>query len=116
MSFKSLQKQVDRWVSQFKDPYWQPHDILARLTEEMGELARQINIKFGPKKNDTIQNESSIDEELADILFSVICLANSLKIDLDKTFESLIENKCYGRDNFRFERSDKKKMGNNLMD
>ena len=50
MPLKDIQKQVDEWAKQFKFPYWKPHEILARLTEETGELAREINHIYGPKK------------------------------------------------------------------
>ena len=50
MSLKKIQKEVDTWASQYKTGYWKPHEILARLTEEVGELAREINHVYGPKK------------------------------------------------------------------
>ena len=52
MPLKDIQKQVDEWAKQFKIPYWKPHEILARLTEETGELAREINHIYGPKKKE----------------------------------------------------------------
>lgn len=104
MSLKSIQKQVDRWVKQYKIPYWKPHEILTRLFEESGELAREINHRFGPKKKKSGEKEQEIGEEIADIIFTLCCLANSQRIDLDKMFRKTM-NKCYERDNNRFKKN-----------
>jgi len=50
MSMRSVQKQVDEWVNQYTEGYSKPLEILARLVEETGEVAREINHQFGPKK------------------------------------------------------------------
>lgn len=100
---KDIQKQVDEWVQQYKVPYWRPHEILARLMEEVGELGREINHKFGPKKKKTNKNVNSIKEELGDIVFTICCIANSLNIDLDDSFSNTI-NKYNKRDKNRFEK------------
>ena len=98
------QKQVDEWVNQYKIGYWKPHEIFTRLGEEVGELAREINHKFGPKKKKASEdNTVDIGDEMADIIFTIICLANSQNIDLDKHFKRVID-KCYGRDKDRYEK------------
>lgn len=57
MPLKNYQKQVDQWTSQFKVPYWKPHEITVRLMEEVGELAREVNHRFGPKtKKSTLRS------------------------------------------------------------
>ena len=76
MPLKELQKQVNDWVSQYKIGYWQPHKILARSTEEIGELAREINHIWGPKKKKQTENKKEIADEMANIIFTLICLAN----------------------------------------
>jgi len=103
MSLKIVQKQVDEWTSQFKVQYWQPHEILARLVEEVGELAREINDQFGPKKKKAKEDKKEIGEEMADIIFTLACLANSLKIDLDEAFEKMM-SKYQERDKDRYEK------------
>jgi len=103
MSLKQIQEQVDKWTAQFKPQYWQPHEILARLMEETGELAREINHLFGPKKKKSSEDEGDLGEEIADIIFTLCCLANSKGIDLDKEFKKVID-KCYGRDKDRYEK------------
>ncbi len=100
---KEVQKQVDQWTQQFKVPYWQPLEIMARLTEEVGELAREINHRFGPKKKKSSEDVKEVNDEIGDIIFTLTCLANSLNIDLEKGF-SRVMDKCYGRDNNRYEK------------
>lgn len=98
-----MQKQVDAWVSQYKVGYFKPLEILARLVEEVGELARELNHRFGPKKKKPSEETKEIGDEISDILFTLACLANSLNIDLDKAFKRTMD-KYYGRDDNRFER------------
>ena len=84
-------------------PNWQPHEILARLVEEVGELAREINALYGPKKKKPTEETKELVDEMADVLFTLICLANSKGIDLDEGFKHTMD-KCYGRDNERYEK------------
>jgi len=91
MSFRDAQQAVDRWIGQYKEGYFPPLTILARLTEEVGELAREINHRFGAKPKKASEAEGSLALELADIMFVVICLANSQGIDLDEAFEQMLE-------------------------
>ena len=103
MSLKEIQTQVDAWAQQFKVPYFQPLEIMVRLTEETGELAREINHCFGPKKKKSSEEVREIGDELGDIIFTVVVMANKLNIDLDDIF-SRVMDKCYGRDNNRYEK------------
>ena len=90
MSFHEAQQTVDRWIGQYKEGYFPPLTNLARLTEEVGELAREINHRFGEKTKKTGEPEGSVAMELADILFVVMCLANSQHIDLDQAFRDMM--------------------------
>ncbi|MEK6807588.1 MAG: nucleotide pyrophosphohydrolase [Nanoarchaeota archaeon] len=101
MPLKEIQKQVDDWVKQYKIEYFKPLEILARLTEETGELARELNHRFGPKKKKATEEIKEVGDEIGDIIFTLACLANSLKIDLDESF-SRVMDKCYGRDKDRY--------------
>lgn len=101
MSLKNYQEAVDTWVREYTSGYWTPHEILARLTEEVGEVARVINHEYGPKKKKSAEPAQDVGEELADILFASICLANSLHIDLDESFQKVMD-KVYRRDSNRF--------------
>lgn len=91
MSFRAAQDAVDRWVGQFEEGYFPPLTNLARLTEEVGELAREINHRFGGKTKKPGEPDGSLALELGDILFVVICLANSQRIDLDQAFAQVME-------------------------
>ena len=103
MSLKQNQKDVDKWIGQYKLGYFNPLEILARLTEEVGEVARELNHRFGPKKKKDTEASAHLDEELADVIYTVICLANSQKIDLDKAWKKMMK-KLYTRDDKRWEK------------
>lgn len=103
MSFRDAQAAVDRWIGQYEEGYFPPLTNLARLTEETGELAREINHRFGEKTKKPHEPEGSIAMELADILFVVICLANSQQIDLDDAFAAMMA-KVTSRDADRWTR------------
>jgi len=105
MELKEAQERVDELIGQFEEGYWPPLVNLARLVEEVGELARLINHEYGakPKKDDEPHQEMA--EELADILFVLIAIANEQGIDLDAALEGVLE-KYRARDSRRFERKD----------
>lgn len=103
MSFRDAQQAVDRWVGQFEEGYFPPLANVARLAEEVGELAREVNHQFGPKKKKADESPGSIPMELADILFVVICIANSQQIDLDVAFTQMMA-KVTSRDAGRWTR------------
>jgi NTP pyrophosphatase (non-canonical NTP hydrolase) len=103
MSFRDAQSAVDRWISQYEAGYFSPLTNLARLTEEVGEVAREINHRFGQKTKKKGEPEGSIAMELADVLFVVVCIANSQKIDLDQAFDAMMA-KVTSRDADRWTR------------
>lgn len=78
------QTKIDRWIVTH-GRYWAPLSQLARLTEEVGELAREVNLTYGEKPRATKDRDGSLAAELGDVLFIVIALANSLGIDLQET-------------------------------
>lgn len=102
---KKMQQEVDQYIGQFKTGYFSPLGQLARLTEEVGELAREINHHYGEKQKKETEAAKEMEEELGDILFVIISLANSLDIDLSEAFEQVMQ-KFNSRDTFRFERKD----------
>lgn len=103
MKISEAQQAVDAYVGQFKEGYWPPLTNLARLIEEVGELARELNHRYGhkPKKKD--EPEQDLGMELADILFVIIAIANEQKIDLDAAFKAVLE-KYQVRDRDRWTR------------
>ena len=100
---KKIQKEVDEWVNQHKIGYFKPLEIIARLTEETGELAREVNHRFGPKKKKNTEDKKEIEDEIGDIIFTLTCLSNSLDLDMDRGFESVM-NKLNTRDKDRWEK------------
>lgn len=91
LSLAQIQKAVDAWIGQWEEGYWSPLSNLARLTEEVGELAREINHAHGEKPKKDSEAAGRIGEELADILFVVVTLANSLEIDLTEELQQVLE-------------------------
>lgn len=103
MALKEIQKKIDKWVSQYTTGYWAPLEMLARLTEETGELARELNHRYGPKKKKESEENKEIADEIADIIFTIGCIANSLNLDLDKAFQRVMD-KLNNRDKNRWKR------------
>lgn len=101
MSLTEAQRRVDAWISGFEEVYFHPLTNLARLTEEVGELAREINHRFGQKTKKQEEPEGDIAMEMADILFVLICMANREGIDLQAAFERMME-KVETRDRTRW--------------
>jgi NTP pyrophosphatase (non-canonical NTP hydrolase) len=90
MSFAPIQQEVDEWISQFEEGYFPPLPMLARLTEEVGELARVLMHRYGGKKPKEGEAAGDAGEEIADAIFVLVCLANSLEIDLDDAFAAMM--------------------------
>lgn len=102
-SLQDIQSEVDTYISQFKEGYFSPLSMLARLTEELGELAREVNHFYGekPKKHD--ESPKTIEEELGDLLFVIVCFANSLHINLEEAHDYVMK-KFNTRDKDRWTR------------
>ncbi len=105
MELKEAQARVDAWIGQFEEGYWPPLANLARLTEEVGELARLMNHRFGPKKKKTSEDDQELGEELADILFVLRVIANEQGIDMATELDGVLE-KYRLRDSDRWVRKD----------
>jgi NTP pyrophosphatase (non-canonical NTP hydrolase) len=103
MSMHDHQQRVDRWISQFEEGYFHPLTNLARLTEEVGEFAREVNHRFGQKPKKPEEADADLAMEMADILFVLICMANREGIDLDAAFDRMM-HKVETRDANRWTR------------
>lgn len=103
---KKYQKEIDNWVQGYEEPYWPPLSQFARLAEEVGELGRVLNHMYGSKVKKKKEVEKELGGEIADVLFTVICLANIHDIDLDKEMDKIIA-KSKNRDKNRFKRKKK---------
>lgn len=91
MRLREAQQAVDAWIGQFEEGYWPPLSNLARLVEEVGELARELNHRYGHKPKKPGEPEQDLALELADILFVLIAIANEQRIDLEAAFERVLE-------------------------
>ncbi len=91
MSLTTAQQRVDAWISQFEEGYFHPLTNLCRLTEEVGELAREVNHRFGQKTKKRDEPDGDMGMEMADILFVLICMANREGIDLQQAFDRVMD-------------------------
>jgi NTP pyrophosphatase (non-canonical NTP hydrolase) len=91
MSLTECQQRVDSWISRFEEGYFHPLTNMARLTEEVGELAREVNHRFGQKTKKKEEPDADLGMEMADILFVLICMANREEIDLQQAFDRMMD-------------------------
>ena len=93
MALGEAQKQVDDWISQHGVRYFNELTNMAQLTEEVGEVARIIARRYGEQSEKPSDRDQDLGEELADVLFVVLCLANQTGVDLEKAFQKKMEIK-----------------------
>ncbi|MSR22132.1 MAG: nucleotide pyrophosphohydrolase [Gemmatimonadetes bacterium] len=91
MEIKEAQRRVDDWISQFEEGYWPPLVNLARLVEEVGELSRELNHRYGSKTKRSDEPARDLSLEMADVLFVLLALANEQGVDLDQALEQVLE-------------------------
>ncbi len=103
MSLTESQRRVDAWIAQFEEGYFHPLTNMARLSEEVGELAREVNHRFGQKTKKRDEADGELAMEMADILFVIICMANREGIDLQQAFDRMMA-KVESRDADRWTR------------
>ncbi len=87
MSIKNAQKAVDDWIHAHGVRYFNELTNMAQLTEEVGEVARIIARRYGEQSEKESDKDKDLGEELADVLFVLLCLANQTDTDLSKAFE-----------------------------
>lgn len=103
MSLADIQSRVHAWVSQYQEGYFDPLTNMARLSEEVGELAREVNHRYGQKTKKKGEAEGDPAMEMADIIFVLVCMANREGIDLQQAFDRMME-KVERRDRDRWTR------------
>lgn len=102
-SLEQLQQEIDEILQDYKTPYWSPLSNIARLIEEVGEVARIVNHRYGDKPKKPNEKDDDLEDELADVLWSVICLANQEGVSLESGMKRAID-KLLVRDKDRFEK------------
>ena len=108
MHLSEAQQQVDHWIKSTGVRYFNELTNMAMLTEEVGEVARIIARKYGEQSFKETDLEKNLDDELADVLFVLICIANQTGIDLTKALETNLQKKS-ARDATRHTRNEKLK-------
>lgn len=93
MELKVLQKEVDQWIKTIGVRYFNELTNLAILTEEVGELARIISRKYGEQSFKNSEEEKNLADEMADVLWVLVCLANQTGVDLEDAIQKNIAKK-----------------------
>lgn len=99
MTLKEAQQQVDQWIKTYGVRYFSELTNMAVLTEEVGELARVMARKYGDQSFKE-EEKDNLDEEIADVLWVLICIANQTGVDLTTALQKSIDKKTK-RDNQR---------------
>ena len=93
MKISEAQKTIDRWIKEHGVRYFNELTNMALLTEEVGELARIMARKYGEQSFKKSDKKHSLEDEMADVLFVLICLANQTGVDLEKALKKNLEKK-----------------------
>lgn len=106
MTIKQAQKLVDDWIQEYGVRYFNELTNMAQLTEEVGEVARIIARRYGEQSEKESDKEKDLGDEMADVLWVLICLANQTGIDLEEALQKNLDKKTK-RDNTRHKENDK---------
>lgn len=108
MNIKNAQQEVDNWIKEHGVRYFNELTNMAQLTEEVGEVARIIARRYGEQSEKESDKNKDLGEELADVVFVVLCLANQTGVDLQASFDKKMELKSK-RDHDRHHNNEKLK-------
>jgi NTP pyrophosphatase (non-canonical NTP hydrolase) len=108
MEISEAQKQVDDWIKQYGVRYFSELTNMAMLTEEVGEVARIIARRYGEQSEKESDKNKDLGDELADVMFVLICLANQTGIDLEEALKRNLDKKT-NRDSERHLKNEKLK-------
>lgn len=93
LALSDIQKRVDDWIRTYGVRYFSELTNLAILMEEVGELARIMARRFGEQSSKSSESQKDLADEMADVLFVLVCLANQTGVDLEAAFEKTLEKK-----------------------
>lgn len=93
MTLTEAQQQVDNWIKQYGVRYFSELTNMAMLTEEVGEVARIIARRYGEQSEKESDKNKDLGDEMADVLFVLICLANQTGIDLEDALKKNLDKK-----------------------
>lgn len=106
LTLRAAQLEVDQWIKTIGVRYFSELTNLAQLMEEVGELSRQISRRFGEQSFKSGETPSDLADEMADVLFVLICLANQTGVDLTAALQCNLEKKTK-RDSLRHKQNSK---------
>ncbi len=106
MTIKEAQERVDTWIKTYGVRYFNELTNLALLTEEVGELARIMARTYGEQSSKKSDEKAVLSDEIADVLFVLICIANQTGVDLTSAFSENLEKKTK-RDLIRHQKNKK---------
>jgi len=90
MELQVLQDKVDSWIKNYGVRYFDVLTNMAQLTEEVGEVARIISRRYGEQSEKKVDVDKDLGEELSDVIFVVLCIANQTGVNLQKSFDKKI--------------------------
>ena len=93
LGLEEAQKKVDNWIKQFGVRYFNELTNMAMLTEEVGEVARIIGRRYGEQSEKESDKNKDLGDEMADVLFVLMCLANQTGVNLEEALEKNLKNK-----------------------
>jgi NTP pyrophosphatase (non-canonical NTP hydrolase) len=108
MTIRQAQEQVNQWITTTGVRYFNELTNMAMLTEEVGEVARIMARKYGEQSSKKSDEQKNLADELADVMFVLICIANQTNIDLTEALQRNFEKKSK-RDALRHRRNKKLK-------
>ena len=108
MTIQQAQQKIDEWIKTHGVRYFNELTNMAILTEEVGEVARIMSRRYGEQSEKETDKNKKLDEELADVLFVLMCIANQTGIDLEKALEENLKKKT-SRDSERHKNNEKLK-------
>ncbi len=108
MTIQEAQATVDKWIKDYGVRYFNELTNMAQLTEEVGEVARIIARRYGEQSEKESDKTKNLGDELADVLFVTICLANQTGVDLDAALKRNLDKKTK-RDSKRHQENEKLK-------
>ena len=106
MQLSEAQKIVDKWIKEYGVRYFNELTNMAMLTEEVGEVARIIARRYGEQSEKESDKDKDLGDEMADVLFVLICLANQTGVNLEEALTKNLEKKT-NRDNQRHKQNSK---------
>jgi NTP pyrophosphatase (non-canonical NTP hydrolase) len=108
MTIQEAQAKIDQWIQEYGVRYFDEMTNMAILMEEVGEVARIMSRRYGEQSEKESDKNKDLGDEMADVLFVLMCLANQTGVDLEKALEKNLEKKT-NRDHSRHKENDKLK-------